>query len=453
MKHALFIAYEFPPFADSGVYRTVKFTKYLHRFGWRVTVLTVAFNEKDLANSDNGLLDELPESTKVVRASVIDPYQWYRRLGGRRAQGDHSQKKVQPSGRGVLETVAGIGQRLYDSVIVPDAKIGWYPDCAKKGAEVCQGDRPDVLFSSSPRETAHLVARKLSAKFDIPWVADFRDPWVEAFFAPKRPGPVEALNRRLERAVVKNADAITVAWDGISELLEKHHPDLCPLAKTTLTNGFDPEDYETAPSREFDGFTIVYTGRFHEGNTSPELFLQGVSLLLEEAPDLAAKTKVVLVGPVQEFVVDMVNSLGLSNNVQFVGRVSHEQAIASMKGAPVLYFQGTKAMDGDENGMEQQVVSGKLYEYMGAGNPILALVEGGSPAERILKGYHSSVRVTTQDAGDVMKGIRELYQRWQDASGEEDRIVASDTYNRITITRNLANIFDRLVLKGGNADL
>src|SRR6266536_3099051 len=181
MKHALVVAYHYPPeSSSSGVLRTLKYTRYLGQFGWRVTVLTL--NRDAYEVTDPGLEDQIPGEVRVIRTPFID----------------------------VKRHLAIRGS--YPSLLaIPDRWAGWWPWAVAAGRRVLSETPVDVIYSTSPHATAHLIALSLVRRSRVYWVADFRDPWYEE---PPEPGTTrlgQFAARRLERLVVRRADRIVAS--------------------------------------------------------------------------------------------------------------------------------------------------------------------------------------------------------------------------------------------------
>jgi glycosyltransferase involved in cell wall biosynthesis len=408
MKQVLVVAFDFPPFADSGVYRTLKFVRYLPLHGWRVTVLTADRDMSNLAYLDSALLQQVPADTRVIRAKVISGFHVYRTLGGKRKEGDqssshHQQTSTAPTGEKLLARA----RKLFDTMVIPDSRVGWYPDAVAQGAKMLAEDPPDAIFSTSPRETAHLIAMRLARKFGARWIADFRDPWVGAFFAPKRFWPISAFDAALQRRVVERADAITVAWPKLVDLLRPSEGRASTKHFEVITNGYDGADFDNVTPKRLPGFSLVHTGRFLDPQRTPNALLQALVQMFEEDLSLRAITKLVLVGPKQAFVDAEIARLGLEDSVERTGRLPHPEAIAYMLGASCLFFQNSAAAQGDPSQHEQHFIPGKLFEYIGSNRPILATVQEGSDSDRLLSRCKQAIRVHDAAPSNIAAALRQ----------------------------------------------
>jgi len=419
MRHVLIIAYDFPPSTESGVYRPVKFIKYLHDLGWRCTVVTVALDHA--VSLDGGLAVQLPGSTKVVRARPLDPYTLYRRLGGRRERGSASLGVVSNGGtRG--GKLVWLAQRLLDKVLVPDGKIGWYLSATREIQRLMARDAPELVMSTSPRETAHLIGRRTSRRYGIPWLADFRDPWVGAFFAPRKIFPFSALNRFLERRVVESATACVFTTAGTRAHYAARYPDLSQEKFHVITNGFDDVAEDAgdvvrdvcAGDSKTIGF--LHTGRFYPEHRSPDRFLEALSGLCRNAPELGDRLHVRFVGTVQEFVRERVSELGLEETVELTGHLPYRDAAREMRAAHVLLFLDSTFRPSEPDYLPGPAyLPGKLFEYIGAMRPILALAEPQSDSARILAGLPWVVVADPRDTAAISEGIRRMLDLLSDS--------------------------------------
>ncbi|HET7903715.1 MAG TPA: glycosyltransferase, partial [Candidatus Eisenbacteria bacterium] len=195
-RRVLMVAFHYPPEGgSSGVLRTLKFSRYLLRYGWQPHVLTLTASSYPVR--DEKLLAQIPPEVVVHRTRAID------------------------SGRHLA-----IRGRYLSSLAIPDRFIGWLPFAVPRGIDVVRRHGIDAIYSTSPLATAHLIALRIHRATRVPWVADFRDPWIEEGIHP-RPGSMrERIERRLERAVVRGADRLVMTTSRLRDEILARHPDL-----------------------------------------------------------------------------------------------------------------------------------------------------------------------------------------------------------------------------------
>lgn len=381
MRTVLLAAYYFPPLAGGGVYRPLKFAKYLGQFGWRPVVLTVKSAPYHWA-SDASLLAELPAGVALVRAPSFEPHRLYAVLSLFR-----------------LNALAAWIERVF---FIPDDKIGWLPGALWRGYRLIRTYGIDVVLTTGPPHSAHFLGYMLKRWTGCRWVADFRDHWtLNPMGAPRRP----ALERRWEKTVLTACDRILTVTEGNrKELIETFR--LAPGKVRLIPNGYDGEDFEGLPAScpaPDHKLTVVYAGTFY-GTRSPEPFLRGLRRLLDRDPGLAGGLRVRFIGKAEDRFLDLIRTLQLEGLVEFLGFLSHREAIEQIVSADALLLV-IAPEDGNQN-----VLTGKVFEYLAAGKPVLALVPEGA-ASKLLTDARVGVTVAPTDIEAIAEQLHVLYQR------------------------------------------
>ena len=240
MKRVLVISYYFPPSGGPGVQRMLKFVKYLPDFGWQPTVLTVRADHASYPDLDATLEAEIPASVEVVKTRSWDPYALYARLQGK--------SRTEAVGVGFVKDEAeGWMQRLAKwmraNLFLPDARVGWVPFALHAAKRMMEQEPFDVVITSGPPHSTHLVGRALKRRFGCRWVVDMRDPWTDISYYKELPHtpPALRMDAALERSVLSRADAVISVSEGVGDLLKAK----APLHQyETLPNGYDPADIE-----------------------------------------------------------------------------------------------------------------------------------------------------------------------------------------------------------------
>jgi len=269
----LMVASYFPPRQAAGVFRSKRFCKYLPEYGWNVHVLTVSPAAYEAGSKiDHQLLLGLPDSVTVHPAYAVYPLEWIarvKRLFGCSSSSGSTRRTDTPSSsmhRNAPPQPSSLWQRTKDAVtlplMTPDISIGWIPFAVRRGQQLFRRTGFDVIYSSGPPWSNHLVGYRLHRSTQRPWVADFRDPWVNADFQRVRMTDswVGRSHQRWERRVVESADHIIVNTNGSLQDFIARYGSSVAHKFTLIPNGFDPADFEdiVRPSTAIEKDVSVY---------------------------------------------------------------------------------------------------------------------------------------------------------------------------------------------------
>jgi hypothetical protein len=434
LKKVLIVTYYFPPSGGPGVQRVLKFVKYLPQFGWEPIVLTVA--DADYPARDESLLNEIPPGTKVHRTKIFEPYRLYRKLTRKRAGVPVDVENITLSGapRSLLERIAGL---IRETFFIPDARIGWFPYAVPAGLEIIKQEKVDAIYSSSPPYTAAVVARELARRTRLPWIAGFRDPWIGFISSPDRWIFPKAIDRFLERSVYKSANLVEGAWRGIVQDFQAKYPEEGKFKAVHLPNGYDRDDYIDAPRKRNSRFTVTYTGSMY-GRRNPKSFLQAVGELIVEGRLDPQKFVLKFYGRFGSEVQEMIAAFPHQEAVEVKTYIPHGESIRALLDADALLLIV------DESKESSEIVPGKVFEYIGAGRPILALAAEGAVAE-ILRETHTGSVAGNQDIPAIKRMVLECYDNFlYNKSAYKPNETATKKYERREVTRRLAELLDYL---------
>jgi glycosyltransferase involved in cell wall biosynthesis len=416
LRHALFVVFHYPPEASSsGVLRTLKFSRYLEEYGWRVTVLTLARDAYEI--TDEKLEEQVPASVQVVRTRYVN-----------------TRKHLSIRG-------------LYPAILaVPDSWIGWYPWAVAAGRRILAQDPVDLVFSTSPHPTAHLIARTLARRASVPHVIDFRDPWHEEPPEPRTPAVAAWFAPRLERMVVKSAAHVVTSTTQLCDVLRRRYAGEKLSKFTAILNGYDEADFVALPeltATRSERLVVVHAGNINADFRDPCPLLQAIAAAHEQGKLDASKILLRFIGGGAYADSDRVRKCladtGLAGSVEFSPRVPYAEALAELANADLLLL-----LQASED--TTSLVPAKLYEYLRSMRPVLALVFPGATGEVIAKtggGWLANPR----DAGALQEAIVKIYQLWQRGSlaDHHANLEALRQFDRRHLTGELAGVFDRLV--------
>ena len=384
--------------------RTLKFVRYLEPLGWDATV--VSTRSRHYPARDPSLLDEIPASAHVVRTRALPLASWL---------------SLVPYRLGL--------KRVFAYLNWPDGGIGWMPFALAAALRAARRDRPAVLFSSSSPYGNHLVALLVARLTGTPWVADFRDEWTANPHLTDQPRLLGRLSEGAERAITQEATKVIVAA-GYFRLrgLAEDDP-----RRIEIANGVDEEDFpdsvETEPPR--DRFVLSHVGTLYDLQ-DPSAALRALAALgARQTVDLE-RVEVRLVGNV--WIPDFVPPPGV--RVEQTGYVEHRRAIAEMCAATALLLYVPAS---------SLAPSGKLFEYLASGRPILCLTGPDNLASRLVREWNAGVVADPHDEAEIEQALLTLWQRWQESGLPDQPEVRRKTLARYSRRKNaeqLAQVLD-----------
>jgi glycosyltransferase involved in cell wall biosynthesis len=434
MKKVLIISYYFPPSGGPGVQRVLKFIKYLPQFGWEPIVLTV--KDGDYPARDESLLNEIPAGIKVYRTKIFEPYKLYRKLTRKPTGVPVDVENISHRGtkRSLAERLAGF---VRETFFIPDARIGWFPYAVPEAIEIIKREKVDAIYSSSPPYTAAVVAGEIARRTHLPWIAGFRDPWIGFISSPERWSAPKAIDRFLEHSVYKNANLVECAWRGIVQDFQAKYPEAGKFKAIHLPNGFDAEDYPQRSRPQNKRFTVTYTGSLY-GRRNPQSFLNALEELISEKKVDPKRLVVKFFGRFGSEVHEMITAFPHPDSVEVASYIPHAASIHELQKADALLLIV------DESKESFEIVPGKVFEYIGAGRPIVALAQEGAIAE-ILRETNTGSVAANQDVPAIKKIVLECYDNFlYHRSTYKPNKAAAKKYERREVTRRLAELLDYL---------
>jgi glycosyltransferase involved in cell wall biosynthesis len=228
--------------------------------------------------------------------------------------------------------------------------------------DIYSEEKPDVILSSSPPASSHVIASRARQLFNVPWVADFRDLWTENLWGALQ--LLQPLHKRLERKTLRTADALVAVSRPWARSLQKKYP-ATPVY--TITNGFDPDDFLGRPRKLTEYFSITHTGHLYEGKRDPTLLFEVLHDLITEGVVQKQDIRIRFYGPPESWLPPLAERYELKGVVELGGIVPREEALMRQAESHLLLLLGWS--DPKETGQH----TGKLFEYFGSARPILAV--------------------------------------------------------------------------------
>ncbi len=415
-KKVLMIAHQFPPVGGSGVQRTTKFVKYIHRFGWEPVVLTRDI--KGMALKDESLLKDIPEKTRIFRTNPWNLLEL----------------------PGILKL---LGKVINRKVLIPDGERLWQLFSKRPAADIVTAEGIDLIYTTSYPYSSHLMGLYLKKKFPrIPWVADFRDEWT------KNPNIRDykynfirtSIERNMEDSILEKADCVIAN----TPIMMKNFLEDRPVLKdkfVVIPNGYDEEDFKdiSHASPENDVFTVTYAGLLY-GRRKPDMFLEAVGRLLHEG---LLDRKLIRIDMVGHFNSEILNSLisrfDLHGIVKVFPYMKHRESILKLMSSDALLLVAGAG--------EEAFYLGKIFEYMRTGRPILAVVPENGAAADLVRDTCTGLVSDSSDVNKTKDNIIKLFNGWKRGdsilSPNMDKI---SRYERCALTEQLCKAFAKAEL-------
>jgi len=441
-RRVLMVSYYFPPSGGPGVQRVLKFVHYLPARGFLPVVLTVPENAA-FPVRDESLAAEIPPEAAIVRSPIREFYGLYARAAGRR-RGKKGETAAAPPPNLVTTAATGNGALgrvltwLRGAVFVPDGRMGWLPGGTRAGVRAVRDHGIEVVYASGPPFTAHWIARRVAERTGLPLVLDYRDPWTRAPFYPRRPPLARAIDERLERSCLRRARAVIPVNEAIRSDLLARHSDLDPGRFHVITNGWDPADFAGLTADPGATWTVTHTGTLPGG--LPAAFPRALASLLRDDPALAEKLRVRFIGHTPPDVAARLTEPPLDRIVRIEPYRPHRASIEALLESRLLLLAI------EDGPAARGILTGKLFEYIGSGVPILALVPEGEASAliertgcgRALRGSdEAGIRAALWEAVAAFRQVRRPFGPPQPGSAE--------AYARPALTDTLAGILRQAI--------
>jgi glycosyltransferase involved in cell wall biosynthesis len=398
---ALIISYHFPPSVHVGARRAARLAKYLPRLGWEVWVLTLP-----APPGEEAVLDFIPPE-RVIRISP----QGQRPATGTLPESALEEGEIAGRRRGLLVRLKGLISRTLG---MRRDELAWIKPATEAARRLVREQNIKVIFSTCSPFTCHITAWGVKQGEKIPWVADFRDPWAYNPWAPGNAPWQSYVRSRVEKRYLPGADYITLVTRPMRDFFLRHAPYLDPARVLVVSHGFDPEDFAASreiPTPPAEGRMIItHTGTLG-GYRSPGIFFDALAQALDRGKLPKAKVEFRLVGldarSEDGSLQEMVAAKGLGEVVKIMGAVPHREALAYQMNCDLLLYLQTRTEGGEI------FASAKIYEYLGAGRPVLAVADE-SEGLRLLREAGITTEISPRQPQALIAALESLYSAWRE---------------------------------------
>ncbi|MFH7044207.1 glycosyltransferase [Paucibacter sp. JuS9] len=381
MKRVLMIAYHFPPLAgSSGIQRTLRLVQQLPEFGWQCAVLSASPRAYERTSDD--LMDEVPAGVPVRRAFALD-----------------TARHLQVAGRYLA------------SMARPDRWISWRFDGVRQGMQLVREFRPDVIWSTYPLASAHLIAAALHRKTGIPWVADFRDPMAHEGY-PADPATWQEF-LAIEQTVMRDARRSVFTTPGAAAMYKERYPDAAARI-SVVENGYDEESFANIvapPLAETRGRPIVllHSGIVYAIERDPTQLFIALGRLYQAGRLSPGDLRIRFRAAVNEAMLrELAGRHGAADFLDICPPLPYRDALAEMMAADALLVM--QASDCNAQ------IPAKIYEYLRAGRPIIGLTDPAGDTAGVLRAAGLPDVVRIDSAAAIEAALPDLLARWRAGS-------------------------------------
>ncbi len=412
--------------------RIPNLVKYLESFNWKATILTPPVNKDFLINNCG-------KNLRIIETQKYnDVFSFWRKVlekKGFKTEGNLLNQVKEKAGSDFKKAIIDFIFKTCRTIFAyPDEEKKWRKVAIKAGKNLLENEKFNVVVSSSSPVTAHIVAERLKSKYNIPWVADFRDLWTQNHnysycFLRKK------IEKRLEKKIISDADAlITVSLPLANKLKELHK------GKKTyaILNSFKIEEVNFPPVRLARKFIITYTGQIYKGKQNSFKLLTAIKQLISEDKIDATNIKLRFYGPEREWLDREIEELGLLDIVKQEGMVSRQESLKKQRESQLLLL--LKWEDSKEKG----VYTGKIFEYLAARRPILAVGGSKDVVSELLN--RTNVGADVLNIEEIKKALESFYSEYKRNNKVlfKGRLDVIDNYNAKQMTRKFVNILDKI---------
>jgi glycosyltransferase involved in cell wall biosynthesis len=415
-RTVLLVAYHFPPFSgSSGLQRTLRFAKHLPKFGWRPIVLTIDPRAYEATSRAKG--NEVPPDLEVHRAFGFN-----------------------------AATQLSVFGRYPTMLALPDRWMSWRLWAVPKALRIIRKQRVDAVWSTFPITTAHRIGLEVSRRAGLPWIAEFRDPMWQHDWPPEPRANVAW--KELEKQIFPAADWLVFTAPSAIDMYRERFPALDPERLRVIENGYDEETFSRAErelsdnpvnSRDPNGpVTLLHSGIVYRSERDPTHFFAAVAALKAKGLAGAQTLRIILraSGEESDYQRDL-ERLGITDIVRLERGIDYVAALREM-----LTVDGLLLLQASNCNAQ---VPAKLYEYLRARRPIVALTDPAGDTARTLRAAGAGLIARLDSQEEIETALASFIMRVRDGSARA--LVPADVtrYSRESQTGQLAELLDRAV--------
>lgn len=400
MKKVLIITYYWPPSGGSGVQRWLKYVKYLRRFGIEPIVLTVDPLDAVYPNIDHSFKKEIPEDIEIHYARANSPLTLYKKIRKKPVPKSGFAGEKQPN------IIDSFFRFIRGNFYIPDARKGWNKAAYNTAKEIIIKNKIDTIITSSPPHSTQLIGKKLKQHLKVKWICDLRDPWTEIFYNRDlyQTSLAKRIDKKYEKNCLESANQLIVVSHAISNQYVGKYPKIASKMNI-IPNGYDPADFKNVKATNTDKKYISYIGSLG-GDYPVKKIIKAFKNLSKDQPLWNLR----FVGNISESTKISVKKNELESSVDFIPYRPHHEAIELMVCSDILLLIIPELKE------NEGILTGKLFEYIASGTPIILIGPPNGDAAVILSEFKNVKIIDYSEDIDLSQIIQDIVLKESDPS-------------------------------------
>lgn len=421
-KKVLIITYYWPPAGGPGVQRWLKFVKYLPEFN--IEPIVYCPSNANYPILDQSLQSEVDPSITILQQPIKEPYklaQLFSKKSKTISKGIIAEKNKQSLIERLMLFVRG-------NFFIPDARKNWVKPSVNYLSTYILDFNIDTIITSGPPHSLHLIGLQLQQKLGVKWIADFRDPWTSIGYHKqlKLTKTSAKKHKNLEYKVLNSANQIIVTSPSTKTEFEQ----ITNQPISVITNGYDKE--EVVVNQLDRKFTLSHIGSLLS-KRNPEVLWKVLQDLKQEDQDFTNQFQLNLVGSVGEEILQSIAKFDLTNSLNNIGYLTHIEAVEYQKKSQLLLLIEIDSED------TKAIIPGKIFEYMVANRPIIAIGPKGADVASIIKDTNTGVFFNYQEYEALKQTIKNHFEAYKN-NNLSTNPVGLQRYSRRQLTKKLASL-------------
>lgn len=430
MKKVLIISYYWPPAGGISVLRSLKIAKYLNRLEWEPIIFTAKDAQYPYFDKSNIL--DIPEGITIIKRPIFEPFNIFKRITGRGKDDTlNNILHVRDKKLGILDK---LGIWIRGNFFIPDARSLWIKPSTRFLIKYLKKNPVDAIFTDGPPHTNTVIALNIKKVLNIPWLADFQDPWTQVDYYKlfKISNWAHKKHLKLEQEVFKYADKITTVSNSWKSDLEK----IGARDVGVVYWGFDEDDFSEIHQDLDKSFTITHIGLMGF-DRNPKTLFKVLSELKSELPQFGEKLRFQLVGQLDYEIISTLKEYKLEDSITNFGMIKRESVLQKIVNSQLLLLLLNQADN------IKGRLPGKMFEYLAAKRPILCMGSPESDAAKILKTSQSGSCFEYDDAVKIKKYLVISFNLFLD-NELNNNVVSNNKYSVINQVKKIGSILDSI---------